>query len=86
MIRPLGKRILIKPDTAEDKTASGIIIPDQANNPMYLTGVVQAVGSRVDMDVKQGDHVAFQKIYDEMNDKDGDKYLVEDVFLLAIYE
>lgn len=86
MIRPLGKNILIKPDSAEDKTKSGIIIPEHANNPLYLTGTVEAVGTRVDMDVKKGDHVAFQKIYSEIKDTDGDKYLVEEVFLLAIYE
>lgn len=77
---------MIKPDSQEEKTASGIIIPEQANNPIYLTGVVLAVGSRVDLDVKKGDHVSFQKMYDEMKDGEDTVYLVEDVFLTAVYE
>lgn len=86
MIRPLGKRVLLRPDTQDEKTASGIIIPEQATNPMYLTGRVVAVGSRVDLDVKAGDHLAFQKIYDEVKDGTETLYLIEDVFLIAVYE
>lgn len=86
MIRPLGRRVLIKPDTVEEKTASGIIVPENANNPLYLTGRVVAVGSRVDMDLKANDHVAFQKIYEEIKHDGADYWLVEDVFLIAVYE
>jgi len=29
-IQPLGDRVLVKPDSAEEKTASGLFIPDTA--------------------------------------------------------
>ena len=29
-IKPLGDRVLVQPDVAEEKTASGIFIPDTA--------------------------------------------------------
>lgn len=35
MIRPLADRVLVLPDPAETKTASGIIIPDTAKEIKY---------------------------------------------------
>jgi chaperonin GroES len=62
-IKPLGDRVVIEPAQAEEKTSSGIIIPDTAKEkPMQ--GVVLAVGNgKVDepMTVKVGDSVLFGK-------------------------
>ena len=67
-IKPLGDRIVIKPITAEQKLASGIVLPDTAQEkPQH--GEVLAVGSgrildngtRVPMEVKVGDKVLFSK-------------------------
>jgi len=62
-IKPLGDRVVIEPAQAEEKTSSGIIIPDTAKEkPMQ--GVVLAVGNgKVDepMTVKVGDTVLFGK-------------------------
>ena len=38
-IKPLGTRVLIEPSISEDKTASGIIIPDSENEKQQ-SGVV----------------------------------------------
>lgn len=60
-LQPLADRVLIKPIPAEEKTASGIIIPDAAKEKP-LKGTVLAVGSgKKDepMTVKEGDTVLY---------------------------
>ena len=66
--RPLHDRIVVKPLPAETKTASGIIIPDSAQEKP-LEGEVLAVGSGsrnsngdiIPMEVKAGDKVLYGK-------------------------
>lgn len=60
-LQPLADRVLIEPVSAEEKTASGIIIPDTAKEKP-LKGTVVAVGSgKKDepMTVKKGDSVLY---------------------------
>src|SRR5256885_12348857 len=65
-IRPLGDRIVIRREEAEDKTAGGIILPDTAKNKPQR-GTVLAVGpgrqkkdgTRAPMQLKDGDTVLF---------------------------
>jgi chaperonin GroES len=66
-IKPLGDRVLVKPDAAEEKTASGLIIPDTAKEKPQR-GTVVAVGAgkiengtKIDMTVKAGDKVLYGK-------------------------
>ncbi len=67
-IRPLGDRVIVEPLEQEEKTASGIYIPETAKEKPQ-EGVVLAVGEgrrdedgdRVPMDVKAGDKVLFAK-------------------------
>jgi chaperonin GroES len=59
--KPLADRVLIEPAPAEQKTASGIFIPDTAKEKP-LKGIVIAAGQgKVDepMNVKVGDTVLF---------------------------
>ena len=67
-LKPLGDRILVKALQEDEKTKSGIIIPDNAKEkPMQ--GEVVAVGTGktledgkvIQMDVKVGDKVMFGK-------------------------
>ncbi|UKN03296.1 co-chaperone GroES [Paracrocinitomix mangrovi] len=61
MLKPLADRVLIEPAPAEEKTASGIIIPDTAKEKP-LQGKVIAVGpGKKDepMTVKEGDKVLY---------------------------
>ena len=67
-IRPLSDRILVKRLAGEEKTASGIIIPDNAKEkPMEGEVVAVGTGARDDkgnviaLDVKEGDRVLFSK-------------------------
>lgn len=77
-IKPLADRVLIKPATAEEKTASGIIIPDSAKEKP-LKGEVIAVGNGTkdeEMIVKKGDQVLFGKYAGTELDLDGEKLLI----------
>ena len=82
-IRPLQDRILVKRLEAEEKTASGIIIPDNAKEKP-MEGQVVAVGNGKALedgkllkpDVKVGDKVLFSKYAGTEIKLDGDEHLV----------
>lgn len=67
-IKPLFSNILIRPVDAEEKTASGIILPDSAKEKPSI-GVVMGVGEghispkgvREEIVVKVGDKVMYKK-------------------------
>ena len=62
-IKPLADRVLVEPIEAETKTASGIIIPDNAKEKPQK-GKVMAVGKGTKenpMTVKVGDSVLYGK-------------------------
>ena len=77
-IRPLADRVLIQPAAAEEKTVSGIIIPDSAKEKP-LKGEVIAIGNGTkdeEMVVKTGDNVLYGKYAGTEIDFDGEKYLI----------
>lgn len=77
-IRPLADRVLIKPTPAEEKTISGIIIPDSAKEKP-LKGTVLATGNGTkdeEMVVKPGDNVLYGKYAGTELELDGVKYLI----------
>ncbi len=77
-IKPLADRVLIKPAAAEEKTASGIIIPDSAKEKP-LKGEVLAVGNGTkdeEMVVKTGDVVLYGKYAGTELELEGEKYLI----------
>lgn len=60
-VKPLQDRVLIKVEDAETKTASGLYIPDTAQEKTQ-TGTVVAVGDDDDaITVKKGDKVMYDK-------------------------
>ena len=59
MLRPLGKRVIIKRLEAEEKTASGIVLPSQAKEKPQIAEVI-AISNEV-TEVKVGDKVVFKK-------------------------
>ena len=62
-IKPLADRVLVEPAAAETTTASGIIIPDTAQEKPQK-GTIVAIGSgKIDepMTVKVGDTVLYGK-------------------------
>ncbi|MBP1617610.1 MAG: groS [Bacteroidetes bacterium] len=77
-IKPLADRVLIKPAAAEEKTVSGIIIPDTAKEKP-LKGEVVAVGGGTkdeEMVLKTGDQVLYGKYAGTEIELDSDKYLI----------
>ncbi|MBE6329358.1 MAG: co-chaperone GroES [Paludibacteraceae bacterium] len=77
-IKPLADRVLVKPAAAEEKTASGIIIPDSAKEKP-LKGEVIAIGNGTkdeEMVVKSGDIVLYGKYAGTELELEGEKYLI----------
>ena len=56
--QPLGDRVLVKVKEVETKTASGIIIPDNASQEKPTTAEVIAIGSEV-KDIEVGNQVMY---------------------------
>ena len=86
IIKPLGKRILIKQTEQEEITKSGIVLPGTASKEKPIIGEVLAVGKKIE-EVKVGDKVIFEK-YSGTEVKDGEEtYLIlEKDNVLAIVE
>jgi chaperonin GroES len=77
-IKPLSDRVLVKPAAAEEKTVSGIIIPDTAKEKP-LKGEVKAVGKGTkdeEMVVKEGDQVLYGKYAGTEIEINGEKLLI----------
>ena len=81
-IKPLGDRVVVKPEAAEERTSSGIYIPDTAKEKPQR-GTVVAVGpgkvengTKVDMTVKEGDVVLYGKYSGTEITIDSDEVLI----------
>jgi chaperonin GroES len=77
-VRPLADRVLIEPNAAEEKTASGIIIPETAKEKPQK-GTVVAVGPGTEdekMEVKKGDVVLYGKYSGTELTIEGKDYLI----------
>ena len=77
-IKPLADRVLIEPAAAEEKTASGIFIPDTAKEKPQK-GKVIAVGPGKKDDpttVKSGDSVLYGKYSGTEITVDGKEYMI----------
>jgi chaperonin GroES len=93
-LKPLGDRLIVEPIEREEMTASGIVLPETAKEkPMQ--GKVLAVGpgarkddgSRVAMDVSEGDTVLYAKYAGTEVKLGDDKYLIlKETDVLAIVE
>ena len=83
--QPLGDRVLVKSETIENKSKSGLILTDSVQRGTKVQGKVVAVGAGVfsqsgqpiPMTVKVGDTILYKK--DEASDKlklEGEEYLL----------
>ena len=84
-LKPLEDRVIIKAVKEEEKTASGIVLPDTAKEKPMMGEVVAAGDGkwdeegkkRIPMDVKEGDKVIYGKYSGtEYKTKDGDELLI----------
>lgn len=85
-IEPLYDKVVIKPLSKEETTASGIVLPDTVDAEKPMQGEVVAVGPGKRLDsgevatpsVKAGDTVLFTKYAPDEVEVDGEDYLVID--------
>jgi chaperonin GroES len=77
-IKPLADRVLVEPQAAEEKTASGIIIPDSAKEkPQRGTIAAAGPGTKDEkMEVKVGDVVLYGKYSGTELTINGKDYLI----------
>ena len=81
-IKPLEDRIVVKANEAEQKTASGLVIPDTAKEKPQ-EGTVISVGpgrfengNRIPLDIKAGDVVLYSKYGGTEVKYNNEEYLV----------
>lgn len=77
-IKPLSDRVVIEPVPVEEKTASGIIIPDASKEKPLKGKVVAAGPGKKDepMTVKSGDTVLYGQYSGTEVKLDGTNYLI----------
>ena len=83
-LKPLGGRVIVMPnEDDEQRTASGLVIPDTAKEKPQ-TGTILAVGpgdlsddgERIPLDVSEGDVVVYSKFAGTELKYEGDEYLI----------
>lgn len=85
LVKPLGDRVLLKENQKEEKTASGIIIPDTVTKEDVKTAKVISVGpglytqagNLIPMNVEVGDEVIMPPYHQGQEIKlNGEKYIL----------
>jgi chaperonin GroES len=83
--KPLGDRVVVKPQKKEEKSAGGILLTDSINRGEKVIGEVVAIGGgifsqngeRIPMTVSIGDSVLYKKdMASETLPLDGEDYLL----------
>jgi chaperonin GroES len=93
MLKPLEDHVIVEPIEQEEKTSSGIYLPDTAHKDKPQTGTVIAIGTgrlldngqRVQTEVKVGEKVVFAKYAGSDVELDDKKYVIlKDSDILAV--
>ncbi|KUK14599.1 MAG: 10 kDa chaperonin [bacterium 42_11] len=93
-LRPLGDRVVVKVLETEEKTKSGIVLPDTAKEKPQQgeviavgTGRILDNGQKVPLEVKVGDKVIFSKYAGTEVKVEGGEYLIlSERDILAVVE
>src|ERR1700753_1885037 len=83
-LKPLGDRLIVRAIEEEEKTASGLVLPDTAKEKPQKGKVIavgdgkinEASGKRSPLDVKEGDEVLYSKYGGTEIKVDGEDLLV----------
>ena len=77
-LKPLADRVLVEPAAAEEKTASGIFIPDTAKEKPQRGSILAVGAGKKDepMTVKERDQVLYGKYAGTEITVDGKDYLI----------
>ena len=92
--RPLGDRLLVRPKESEEKTKSGIVLPDSAKEKPQEGSVIATGdgardenGKKIPMEVKKGNVVLYSKYAGTEVKIDGIEHLIiKESDVLAIVE
>ncbi len=83
LLKPLGDRVVIELVESEEKTSSGIVLPDTAKEKPQEgkvvavgTGRVLDNGERVTLEVSEGDRIIFSKYAGTEVKYQGKEYLI----------
>jgi len=83
IVKPIEDRVLIKPNEAEEKTKSGIYLPEGAKEKPMIGKIIAAgpgklndKGVRTALSVKKGDQVIYGKYAGTEVDIDGVKHMI----------
>ena len=82
MIQPLSDRVVVRAEEAEEKTSSGLYIPDSAKEKPQRGTVVSVGpgkvenGTKIEMSVKEGDTVLYGKYSGTEITLDSEEYLI----------
>lgn len=76
-LKPVGNRVLVKPVEQEQRTASGIVLPETAKEKPQ-TAKVMAIGDSEDGGIREGDLVVFAKYSGTEISLDGEDFLILD--------
>ena len=92
-LRPLGDRVVVKPLEAQDRTKSGLVLPDTAKEKPQEgkviavgTGRLLDDGSVKALEIRNGDRVLYGKYAGTEVSLEGDDYLIlreEDVLAVV---
>jgi chaperonin GroES len=94
-LRPLNDKLIVKPLKAEEKTKSGIIIPDSAKEKPQEAEVIavgpgkvnETTGVRNPIDIKVGEKVLYSKYSGNEFKLDGeDVLMLDEGDILAVIE
>ncbi len=84
-IKPLGDRVLVKVEEADQKTAGGIYIPDTAQEKTQ-NGVVLAIGDDEEITVKVDDKIIYDKYAGtSVKVNDEEQLILKAADILAVY-
>jgi chaperonin GroES len=81
-IKPLGDRVVVKAEEAEEKTSSGLFIPDSAKEKPQRGTVISVGpgrvenGTKIEMTVKEGDTVLYGKYSGTEITLNSEEYLI----------
>ncbi|MFP4164797.1 MAG: co-chaperone GroES [Chitinispirillaceae bacterium] len=82
-VKPMEDRVILKPVEAQEKTAGGIIIPENAKEKPQKAevvavgpGKVNDKGQKMEMSLKKGDKVLYGKYSGTEVSIDGEDYLI----------
>ena len=91
-IRPLADRVVIKKLEAEEKTASGIVLPGTAKEQPQMAEVIEVGpgrmvdGKREELEVKKGDNVVVSQYGGTKVKYEGEEYIIlreEDILAIV---